>query len=257
MAESDLETGVDARNRRFYEQPETVEEYAYTSQLFPEEELVFERCADHIRGRRVLDIGCGGGRTTPALLERTTQYTGLDYSSQMVERCRQKWPETDFRHGDASDLSLFGDGEFAFVLFSFNGIDSMSHEKRLRTLREVYRVLEPGGIFAFSTHNRDDRNIVTSIDLRNRSIRYNLRNLRSYLSARKLQERTSTYAILSDPLAGFGYLTYYIRKQDQVRQLEEAGFGDVVVIDQGARIAQPETEDRVSQWCHYVARKPL
>src|ERR1019366_8247253 len=73
----------------------------------------------------------------------------LDLSRSRVgesERCR-------FEIGDARDLSRFGDGEFDVVLFSFNGMDYISHEDRLRVLAPVRRVLRPGGTFFFSAHS--------------------------------------------------------------------------------------------------------
>jgi ubiquinone/menaquinone biosynthesis C-methylase UbiE len=131
----------------------------------------------------------------------------------------------------------------------------MSHEKRCAVLREVHRVLKPGGVFAFSSHNRDDKRIVKAFDIRDWNLKRNLRHLRSYLSVRKAQVISDSYAILSDPLAGYGYLTYYIRKSDQLRQLEDAGFRDVTIINQGCEIVPAETRDRLNQWFHYVARK--
>lgn len=251
-----MDDAISARNRDFYELPETVEEYAHETHLWNEERYIFDRFDAHIRHQPVLDIGCGGGRTTQALLDRSAQYTGLDYSLKMIEVCRGKWPSVTFVHGDASDMHMFENASFSFVLFSFNGIDSMAHDRRIAVLREVYRVLKPGGVFAFSSHNRDDKRIVTALDLRDWSLKRNLRYLRSYLGVRKLQVRTESYAILSDPLAGFGYLTYYIRKSDQVRQLEQAGFTDIVILNQGCEVVAPEPRDRLNKWFHYVARKP-
>ncbi|MBF0188289.1 MAG: methyltransferase domain-containing protein, partial [Magnetococcales bacterium] len=43
---------------------------------------------------------------------------------------------------------------FDVVLFSFNGIDYIHpYSARLATLREIWRVLKPDGLFIFSTHN--------------------------------------------------------------------------------------------------------
>jgi ubiquinone/menaquinone biosynthesis C-methylase UbiE len=246
---------VDSLNRRFYSQPETVRDYARFSLVWPEEEFIFDRYRKWIHGKAVLDIGCGGGRTTRILAGWAACYTGLDYSEEMVRSCRRKWTQLTFVHGEASDMHMLRENEFDFVLFSFNGIDSMSHEKRVRALKEVHRVLKPGGVFAFSSHNRDDKRIVTAFNGRDLNLMNNLRNIRSYLRVRKYQVSTTAYAILSDPLVGFGYLTYYSRKADQVRQLENAGFQDITIINRAADVVDAESVDRKSQWFHYVCSK--
>lgn len=243
-------------NRQFYELPATVREYAGETSLWPEEAFLFDRWASHLATGALLDLGCGGGRTTPALSRRAASYIGLDYAAPMVEACRSRWPHLTFVHGDASNLDMFGPAEFRTVVFSFNGIDSMSHEKRTRCLSEVFRVLQPGGLFLFSSHNRDDRRKVVAWNLRDLNLKANLSHLRSYWRVRRYQRRTPAYAILSDPLAGFGYLTYYVRKEDQVRELEATGFREVMILAPDLGFVNPRTRDRRSQWFHYTCRKP-
>ena len=105
--------------------------------------------------RRVLDLGVGAGRTTPLLRLLTTDYVGVDWSPEMAEACRQRYPGLDFRQGDACHLADFADRSFKFVFFSFNGIDYNDHQKRQEALREIARVLDDDGIFAYSTFSKD------------------------------------------------------------------------------------------------------
>jgi len=105
-------------------------------------------------GGRVLDLGCGTGRTTGPLADRGYDVVGVDISEEMVARARERHPGVTFRVDDATDLS-FDDGTFDYVLFSYYGIDCLVPEAaRLAAMAEAHRVLQPGGRFAFCSHNR-------------------------------------------------------------------------------------------------------
>jgi SAM-dependent methyltransferase len=115
------------------------------------ERLALVSVADDVRGRRVLDLGVGAGRTSWLLRLLTDEYVGLDWSPEMAAACREAFPGLDVRAGDARDLATFDDGRFALVVFSYNGIDNLDHEGRGRVITEAARVLEPGGYFVYST----------------------------------------------------------------------------------------------------------
>lgn len=256
-------TTIDALNRNFYERQNIVAEYTFTENtlVWPEEEVIFEQYQQHIQDKSVLDVGCGGGRTAISLRKFTSNYIGIDFSAKMIESCQAKHPELQFFHCDASDMSQFGNESFDFIIFSFNGIDCMSHEKRITALQEIYRVLKPGGVFTFSSHNLDDKKIVTGFDRYDikspKSLYRNARNIISYFKVRKYQVFTNTYKVLSDPLAGFGHLTYYIRTKDQIKQLETVGFKDVKILNREAKFITVDELDRDSHWFHYVCQKTV
>lgn len=248
--------GIDTFNQNFYEKSHVVQDYAKNYNfIWPEEELIFEKYKDWIHGKKVLDIGTGGGRTAPVLGNLAKDYTGIDYSEEMVAVCKKKYPALKFIHCDASDMSVMANEIFDFVIFSFNGIDSMSYEKRIKTLNEVYRILKRNGIFVFSSHNRDDRKIVTAYNKYDKSIIRNIQNILSYLRVKRHQIVTDNYAILSDPLLGIGCMTYYIRKKNQVEQLENAGFMDIEILNRELQFVTADSVDRDSQFIHYIAKK--
>jgi SAM-dependent methyltransferase len=139
-------------NLPVYRNAEVVAEYAASNYLTSAEQLLFE---EYIRPRSaILDLGVGGGRTTPYLSGCASRYVGIDFSEEMIEACRAKFPKLQFEVADASDLSLFDEGSFDAIVFSFNGLDNLtSDDKRLQCLRECHRLLRQGGVFIFSSHN--------------------------------------------------------------------------------------------------------
>lgn len=143
----------DDSNFKAFSSPEVVELYANSSGLHrPAETYAFDKFVP--QGASVLDIGVGGGRTTPYLAARGSRYVGIDYVQAMIDTCAAKFPEKHFYCADASRLSMFEDKSFNVVIFSFNGIDAITtREDRLRCFAEVFRVLTPGGAFIFSSHN--------------------------------------------------------------------------------------------------------
>ncbi len=247
---------VSTLNRRHYEDANTIIFYAGYQSLFIEEEAILQKYNSFFHDKKVLDLGCGAGRTTEALLKLTTEYIGLDYSVGMVASCQKRFPDVHFVHADASELNPFRDCQFDCVMFSFNGIDCMLHEQRLKCLAEVYRVLNPGGLFVFSSHNRDYNRKVIAFDRWNLSIRHNYHNIRSYLIVKKYQVLDETFEILSDPLAGFGHLTYYIYVSDQIEQINKAGFRHLEIFNRKAKSLKSTDRDRDSNFLYYVCVKP-
>lgn len=145
---------IDAVNHETWTTPATLAWFAQHSGWTDEgERRALEAVADEIRGKRLLDIGVGGGRTVPILRALSDDYVGVDYLEPMVAACRERFPGVRVEWADARHLTQFDDGAFDFAMFSWNGIDAVDHDGRPDVLREVHRVLAPGGIFLFSTLN--------------------------------------------------------------------------------------------------------
>jgi len=185
----------------------------------------------------------------------TQNYTGIDYSKGMIKACRKKFKSLEFIHCDAGNMNIFNDNSFDFVLFTFNGIDCMSHEKRIKILKEIYRVLNFNGVFVFSSHNLDDRKHIRAFNRFDINIYNNLKNFISYMKVRKHEIQKKNHAIYSDPLGGFGTLTYFIRKADQVVQLKRCGFSDVKILDCECRFVEPDSIQKDGKWFWYICKK--
>ena len=109
---------------------------------------------------RILDIGCGAGRTTIGLYKLGYHLVeGLDLSKAMIVQARRISKELNyniiFSVGDAACLG-YDDENFEAVLFSFNGIMQIpGRENRIKVLKEIKRILKPKGYFLFTTHDRE------------------------------------------------------------------------------------------------------
>ena len=249
---------AEAMALRYYENDKIVRNYGERATLFPAENVLIEQFGEHIAGKRVLDIGCGGGRTSARLAAMAKSYVGLDYAAPMVEVCRQRYPALNFVQGDATRLDGFDDDSVDFVLFSYNGIDTMSHAMRLRVLAAVKRVLTPHGWFAFSSHNRDFAHLVRGFDRRAgfapKSLKRNIINVVSYLKVRHLEEVEPDYAILSHPTCGYCQLNYFITKTAQIEQLHANGFEQITIISWDGRLVTAEEADSRSTSFYYLCR---
>ena len=112
-----------------------------------------------------LDLGCGGGRTSPWLHALASRYLGVDYSAKMIEVCRARYPELAFRQGDAR-RSWSRWATLASILSCSLTMASTPCRTRSgsQILAEVRRVLRDDGWFAFSSHSIEFRNIVVAFD---------------------------------------------------------------------------------------------
>jgi 2-polyprenyl-3-methyl-5-hydroxy-6-metoxy-1,4-benzoquinol methylase len=101
-------------------------------------------------GARVLEIGCGTGVITSYLQLSGSDITAIDLSPDLLELALKKqWPDSvHFEVGNAEALS-FEDGAFDAVVGS-----SVLHHLDIDTaIKEIHRVLKPGGTIAFSEPN--------------------------------------------------------------------------------------------------------
>lgn len=93
-----------------------------------------------LRGKHVLEIGCGDGRVSRILAEKAGRYTAIDPDSRAIAKARSNIPNIDFRTGSGEDLE-FENACFDVALFTL----SLHHQNSALALSEVHRVLKPDG----------------------------------------------------------------------------------------------------------------
>ncbi|MGR5061503.1 malonyl-ACP O-methyltransferase BioC [Photobacterium sp. DNB22_13_2] len=102
----------------------------------------------NVAGSQVLDLGCGTGYFSQQLQQRGMQVCATDLSSLMLEQARLRCGEgISYVEGDAECLPLPDNQfDFAFTSLALQWCDDLSVP-----LRELRRVVKPGGKIVFST----------------------------------------------------------------------------------------------------------
>ena len=237
--------------------------------LTPPERKVLAEMRERLNEVEMLDLGVGAGRTGYTFAALVRRYVGLDYSPRMIERARQLLGEDDRVElvvGDARDLSSVG-GPFDFVQFSFNGIDAVGHEDRLKILSEVRRVLKPDGRFLFSAHSLGALPLTTKrprprhrslFDIREflatlEDARYAWRVRKSNRAIDLATARGRGWTVIRDVAHGFGLQVYYVDPVEQLKQLREAGLEEIAIFDEFGRDVDPKAARR-DPWFNYLCR---
>ena len=114
---------------------------------------------------RVLEIGCGAGRVTRALAKVFGEVYGVDISAEMIRQAGAALadlPHARVLQNNGTDLSVLGDVtvDFAFSSIVFQHIPSRDVIETY--VREVHRLLRPGGLFKFQVQG--DATLTTQPD---------------------------------------------------------------------------------------------
>ena len=133
---------------------EVYEEY-FVPALFQQWGEVVADAAGVGEGQCVLDLACGTGVLACAASARvgSGSVTGLDPNDEMLAVARSKRVQVDWQRGRAESMP-FANASFDRIVSQFG---FMFFEDRVAALREIVRVLRPGGRFAIAVCDALDR----------------------------------------------------------------------------------------------------
>jgi ubiquinone/menaquinone biosynthesis C-methylase UbiE len=112
----------------------------------------YEFALTHLKPQdRVLDVGCGTGYGSSLLAGSCAEVVGIDYSADAIEYALKQYssPKCSFICGDAAKTDL-AENSFDAVC-SVQVIEHMQDQEGF--VKEVKRVLTPGGVFVAATPN--------------------------------------------------------------------------------------------------------
>lgn len=103
-------------------------------------------------GFKVLDLGCGTARILQVLQDsqKKFEYTGVDFSHNLIKQAKEKYPNTKFLVSDMTKID-FEENSFdmVFMIASFHHLSTK--EERLELLNKINCWLKPNG-YLFMTN---------------------------------------------------------------------------------------------------------
>jgi len=123
-----------------------------------------ERIAGGLAGKRVADVGCGGGIFAEALAGLGARVTGIDLSEKAIGVARlhryESGADVDYRLVAAESLALEMPGAFDVVTC----LELLEHvPEPASTVAACATLAAPGGLVVFSTLDRNPRSYVQAI----------------------------------------------------------------------------------------------
>jgi len=222
-------------NKKTYESKKVVKKWVSDPNyyLFKPESEMYSQLESKLNSMKMLDVGVGGGRTTYFFAKKAKEYVGIDYSKGMIDGCKQKFADLNFVVCDMRDLSVFQDSYFDFVFVAWNGLDCVDREGRLKTLKEIKRVLSKNGMLFFSSHNIQC--LEDHFSLKKSSQPFTMaRYVYRWVQLRRCNKNFKSffdapYAFVTDGANDFKTDLYYIKPAEQFKQLNDFGFKNIKI----------------------------
>lgn len=201
----------------------------------PEDELGFY--LSYVRkDMRILEALCGSGRFMVPFLERGYTVCGVDSSSDMLAKLKQKKPQARIFESDILEFDIHEDFDYVFIssgsvsLF----VDPM-HCKAL--LRRIKNILAPDGVFVFAVDtianrcNDDDDYVLTASGMTSDGFKLLLKTKNHYIEESQTQLSPGIYELYDGNellmKEEMDFQTHLYRAGEMEMILEEVGFKSI------------------------------
>jgi SAM-dependent methyltransferase len=101
-----------------------------------------------VKGKKVLDFGCGSGIYAKLLTKKGAIVKGFDISPKMLEIAKKENPNLDLRLGSGNKIPFNEKFDIIVAPLVLNYLENWNN-----VFRQIKKLLNKGGIFVFSTRN--------------------------------------------------------------------------------------------------------
>jgi ubiquinone/menaquinone biosynthesis C-methylase UbiE len=130
---------------------EYAKEFCGEHEKKPLDREILCRFSQEVGGKKpIWDFGCGPGQTTQYLKNLGVEISGLDLSGKLIEQAKIFHPGIAFRNGNILELE-FKSASIAGIV-AFYAIVHFTKNQLRKAFSEIFRVLQPGGVFLFTYH---------------------------------------------------------------------------------------------------------
>ncbi len=191
-----------------------------TSEQIPSDNPIHQRlfkayiAAEKYLTGDVLEVGCGEGRGVNVILQHARTFTAVDKISEVVINLGKKFPQGTFLAMNIPPLKGLESNAYDVVI-TFQVIEHIDDDKLF--LREIHRVLKPGGLLLLTTPNR------------RMSLTRNPWHVREYVDheLKKLAENTFAKVEMKGITGNEKVMSYYEENKRAVQRLTKWDFLDL------------------------------
>jgi len=176
-AEKEIKKWWEATSEKYQDTAKIHTKSAHYGPYAPDENRL--KLLGNVRGKKILELGCGGAQCSIAFAKQGAKVTGMDLSEQQLEYAKKLAEKNnvkvDFIQGSFQDLSKLKSNNYDIVFSAF----AFQYSPELNKLfKQIHRVLKKKGIFVFSF----DHPFYSTIDVKTNKI------VRKYEAGKYIEE---------------------------------------------------------------------
>lgn len=111
-----------------------------------------------IKGKKILDYGCGEGQFSRHLLERGAKVTGVDTSEAMIEKAKKHISTIIYKTIENNNLPDLGQEIFDGAVLNFVTCTIGSQKEILRIFKNIHKLLKKDGLLVMMNLNWEQAN---------------------------------------------------------------------------------------------------